>query len=149
GYTAQSDVGYTKGEGWDCRMDLYLAPKTEGAAPVIIYILCRGGNKGVNVSQTGLKNLLTIGYALANAEYHLADQGSAAAAVEDVRCALIYLIKHAKELNIDTSKIVVMGGSAGGHLALMAGMLANDHRFDKNCQGVENIKVAAIIDKYG
>ena len=42
-----------------------------------------------------------------------------------------------------------MGGSAGGHLALMGGLLANDHRFDTNCLGVENIRVAAIIDKYG
>ena len=42
-----------------------------------------------------------------------------------------------------------MGGSAGGHLALMGGLLGNDHRFDNNCPGVENIKVAAIIDKYG
>ena len=42
-----------------------------------------------------------------------------------------------------------MGGSAGGHLALMGGLLINDHRFDKNCRGVENIKVAAIVDKYG
>ena len=38
---------------------------------------------------------------------------------------------------------------AGGHLALMGGLLANDNRFDTNCSGVENIKVAAIIDKYG
>ena len=42
-----------------------------------------------------------------------------------------------------------MGGSSGGHLALMAGLLGNDHRFDTNCPGVEHIKVAAIIDKYG
>ena len=55
----------------------------------------------------------------------------------------------ANELNIDVNRIVVMGGSAGGHLALMADMLENDHRFDGNCPGVENIKVAAIIDKYG
>jgi acetyl esterase/lipase len=62
---------------------------------------------------------------------------------------LVYLIKNAKELNIDVNKIVIMGGSAGGHLALMGGLLGNDHRFDTNCPGVENIKVAAIIDKYG
>ena len=31
----------------------------------------------------------------------------------------------------------------------MAGLLGNDHRFDANCAGVENIKVAAIVDKYG
>lgn len=149
GYTAQIDVVYTKVDGWDGRMDLYLAPKSEGPAPVIINIHGGGWNKGVKESQTGFKTFFKMGYSVANVEYRLADQASAPAAVEDVRCALIYLIKNAKELNIDTSKIVVMGGSAGGHLALMAGMLANDHRFDKNCPGVENIKVAAIIDKYG
>ena len=42
-----------------------------------------------------------------------------------------------------------MGGSAGGHLALMTGLLANNHLFDTQCNGVENIKVAAIIDKWG
>jgi dipeptidyl aminopeptidase/acylaminoacyl peptidase len=31
----------------------------------------------------------------------------------------------------------------------MAGLLGNNHKFDNNCMGVENIKVAAIIDKYG
>lgn len=82
-------------------------------------------------------------------EYRLTGQATAPAAIEDTRCVLIYLIKNAKDLNIDVNKIIIMGGSAGGHLALMGGLLANDHRFDTNCPGVENIKVAAIIDKYG
>lgn len=82
-------------------------------------------------------------------EYRLSQQATAPAAVEDTRCMLIYLIQHAKELNIDTDKIVIMGGSAGGHLALMGGLLANDSRFDTNCKGTPNVKVAAIIDKYG
>jgi len=51
--------------------------------------------------------------------------------------------------NIDTNKIVVMGGSSGGHLALMTGLLGNDRRFDTNCYFDGDIKVAAIIDKYG
>ena len=86
---------------------------------------------------------------MANIEYRLTGQATAPAAIEDTRCALIYLIKNAKALNIDVNKIVIMGGSSGGHLALMGGLLGNDHRFDSNCPGVENIKVAAIIDKYG
>ena len=97
----------------------------------------------------GSAHFFKAGFAVANIEYRLTQQATAPAAVEDTRCALIYLVKHAKELNIDTSKIVVMGGSAGGHLALMAGLLGNDHRFDSNCPGVEGIRVAAIINKYG
>ena len=149
GYSSQLNVVYTKVKDWDGKMDLYLPPKAKGPSPVIINIHGGGWNKGVKESQTGFNTFFKMGYAVANIEYRLTQQATAPAAVEDTRCALIYLVKHAKELSIDTSKIVVMGGSAGGHLALMAGLLGNDHRFDSNCPGVEGIRVAAIINKYG
>ena len=46
-------------------------------------------------------------------EYRLTGQATAPAAIEDTRCALIYIISHAKELNVDVNKIVIMGGSSG------------------------------------
>ena len=149
GFTAQLNVVYTKVNNWDGKMDLYLPSKDKGPTPVVINIHGGGWNHGVKESQTGFSTFFKIGFAVANIEYRLTPQATAPAAVEDTRCALIYLIQHAKELNIDVNKIVIMGGSAGGHLALMGGLLANNHIFDTNCKGVENIKVAAIIDKYG
>jgi acetyl esterase/lipase len=149
GFTAQLNVVYTKVKDWEGKIDLYLPPKEKGKSPVVINIHGGGWNHGVKESQTGFNTFFKMGYAVANMEYRLTGQATAPAAVEDARCALIYLIQHAQELNIDINKIVVMGGSSGGHLALMAGLLGNDHRFDNNCKGVENIKVAAIIDKYG
>ncbi len=149
GYSAQLNVIYTRVNGWDGKMDLYLAPRTKSPSPVVINIHGGGWNHGVKESQTGFNTFFKMGYAVANVEYRLTGQATAPAAIEDVRCALLYLIKNAKELNIDVNKIVIMGGSAGGHLALMGGLLGNDHRFDGNCPGVENVKVAAIIDKYG
>jgi acetyl esterase/lipase len=149
GYRAQLNVVYTRVKDWEGKMDLYLAPAEKGLSPVVINIHGGGWNHGVKESQTGFSTFFKAGFAVANIEYRLTGQATAPAAVEDTRCALIYLIKNAKALNIDVNKIVIMGGSAGGHLALMGGLLANDHRFDGNCPGVENIKVAAIIDKYG
>jgi acetyl esterase/lipase len=149
GYTAQLNVVYTKAKEWEGKVDFYLPAKTNAPSPIIINIHGGGWNKGVKESQTGFSTFFKMGYAVANMEYRLTGQATAPAAVEDARCALIYIIKNAKELNIDINKIVVMGGSAGGHLALMAGLLGNDKRFDGNCPGVENIKVAAVIDKYG
>ncbi|HEV7783557.1 MAG TPA: alpha/beta hydrolase [Chitinophagaceae bacterium] len=149
GFTAQLNLVYTKVKDWEGKLDLYLPPKEKGPSPVVINIHGGGWNKGVKESQTGFNTFFKMGYAVANMEYRLSGQATAPAAVEDTRCALIYLIQHAKELNIDVNKIVIMGGSSGGHLALMAGLLGNDHRFDGNCPGVDNIKVAAIIDKYG
>ena len=149
GYAAQLNVVYTKVKDWEGKMDIYTAPKSKGLSPVVINIHGGGWNHGVKESQTGFSTFFKMGYAVANIEYRLTGQATAPAAVEDTRCALIYLIKHAAALNIDVNKIVIMGGSAGGHLALMGGLLGNDHWFDTNCPGVENVKVAAIIDKYG
>jgi acetyl esterase/lipase len=149
GYTAQLNVVYTKVKEWEGKMDIYNDPKAAKPTAVVINIHGGGWNKGVKESQSGFSTFFKAGFAVANIEYRLTGQATAPAAVEDTRCALIYLIKNAKSLNIDVDRIVIMGGSSGGHLALMGGLLGNDHRFDGNCPGVENIKVAAIIDKYG
>ena len=149
GFSSRLNVVYTKVGDWEGKMDLYLPPQGKGPTPILINIHGGGWNHGVKESQTGFNTFFKMGYAVANIEYRLTGQATAPAAVEDTRCALIYLIKNAKTLNIDVNKIVIMGGSAGGHLALMGGLLANDHRFDGNCPGVNNIKVAAIVDKYG
>jgi acetyl esterase/lipase len=149
GYTSQIDVVYVTVGKWNGRMDLYTNPKSAAPTPVIINIHGGGWNHGVKESQTGYGSFFKNGYAVANVEYRLVDVAKAPGAIEDVRCALIYLYTHAKELNIDTDKIVVMGGSSGGHLALMAGLLANNKNFDTNCSYEGEIKVAAIINKYG
>ena len=149
GFTSQLNIVYTKVKDWEGKMDLYLPPNNGKPTPVVINIHGGGWNHGVKESQTGFTTFFKAGFAVANIEYRLTGQATAPAAIEDARCALIYLVKNAKELNIDVSRIVVMGSSSGAHLALMAGLLKNDHRFDNNCSGIDNIKVAAIIDKYG
>ena len=149
GFTEQLNVVYTKVNDWEGKLDLYLPPASSAPTPLVINIHGGGWNKGTKESQTGFSGFFKRGYTVANIEYRLTAAATAPAAVEDTRCALIYLIKNAKKLNIDLSKIVIMGGSAGGHLALMGGLLADNHQFDSNCPGATNIKVAAIIDKYG
>jgi acetyl esterase/lipase len=149
GFTSQLNVVYAKVNDWEGKMDLYLPPKTSKPSPAIINIHGGGWNHGTKESQTGFAAFFKAGFAVANVEYRLTPKATAPAAVEDVRCALIYLIKNAKALNIDVNRIVVMGSSSGAHLALMAGLIGNDHRFDTNCPGIDNINVAAIIDRYG
>lgn len=149
GFSAQLNVVYSTINGWEGKVDLYLPAKKNKPTPVVINIHGGGWNHGKKEEQTGFSTFFKAGFAVANMEYRLTGQATAPAAIEDTRCVLIYLIKNAKELNIDVNKIIIMGGSSGGHLALMGGLLGNDHRFDSNCMGAEIIKVAAIIDKYG
>ena len=149
GFIARLNVVYTKVNSWEGKMDLYLPPNLGKPNPIIINIHGGGWNKGVKESQTGFNSFFKSGFAIANIEYRLTGQATAPAAIEDARCALIYIIKNAEALNIDKNKIVIQGSSSGGHLALMAGLMGNNNKFDGNCKGVENVKVAAIIDKYG
>lgn len=148
-YIAQLDVVYSKVKDWEGKTDLYLALDESKPTPIVINIHGGGWKSGSKDTQGGFSPFFKAGFAVANMEYRMSGQAKAPAAIEDTRCMLVYLIENAKKLNIDPNKIIIMGGSAGGHLALMGGLLANDHRFDINCFSAKNIKVAAIIDKYG
>jgi acetyl esterase/lipase len=149
GYEAQIDVVYNKGKDWEVKHDIYYNPKATKPMPVVFNIHGGGWNHGTKESQTGFNSWFKMGFAVVNIEYRMYPQSTAPGAVEDVRSSMLYIVQHAKELNIDVNKIVMMGGSAGGHLALLAGLLQNDNKFDGNYKNVTGYTIAAIIDKYG
>ena len=45
-----------------------------------------------------------------------------------------------------TTKIIVTGFSAGGHLSLTTGMMPLAAGFDRQCLGNKKLKVAAIVN---
>ncbi len=148
-YTGDIDVVYKEVGKWQGRIDIYYNEKAARPAPLLINIHGGAWTHGQKETQTGFKRFFKKGFAVANVEYRLAADAFAPAAIEDVRCAFLYMIENAEKYNIDTARIVVMGGSAGGHLALMVGLPGYNQLFDKECSKVKPVKVAAIIDKYG
>jgi acetyl esterase/lipase len=62
---------------------------------------------------------------------------------------LRWVIRNAKQYNFDTTKLVVTGHSAGGHLSLTTGMLPASAGLDRECPGSEELKVAAIVNWFG
>jgi acetyl esterase/lipase len=92
---------------------------------------------------------LEMGWNVVNVEYRLARVSLAPAAVEDCLCALRFVAAQAKTYDIDATRLVVSGDSAGGHLALTTGMIPESAGLDRECPGVPLPKVAAIIDRYG
>ncbi len=83
------------------------------------------------------------GFVCANVEYRLAAVAPAPAAVTDVLKAAEWFSKNADKYNVDRKKIVVTGGSAGGHLSLMVGMTP------KSAKLGPRTKVAAVVNFYG
>jgi acetyl esterase/lipase len=90
-----------------------------------------------------------MGFAVVNVEYRLARVSPAPAAVEDCLCALRWVIRNAKEYNLDTNRIVLTGHSAGGHLAMTTAMIPASVGLDRQCPGNEQLKAAAIVNWYG
>jgi len=148
-YRIVPDITYLTASNYDAKLDLYVTRTPEKPLPTLIWIHGGGWTGGTKESFAGIPSYLAMGMNVVNVEYRLARVAPAPAAVEDCRCALRWVIQHAKEYGIDVNRIVVSGGSAGGHLALTTGMLPASAGLDRQCPGPDNLKVAAIVNWYG
>jgi len=104
--------------------DAYLT-ETGGPAPVVIAMHGGGWKGGTRSAYRYLGPFLAAaGYATFAIDYRLVgkDPNRYPAAVDDVRAAVHYVREHAAELNVDPRRIVLMGDSAGGHLAALVGL---------------------------
>ena len=148
--TTRPNIVYARANGWEGKLDVY-AQRVQTPAPTVIFIHGGGwvgGSKEASVLPAVLP-YIAMGYSVVNVEYRLANVSLAPAAIEDCRCALRWVVAHAKEYNIDTNRLVVAGTSAGGHLALTTGLLPANAGFDRSCWSSAEPRVAAIVDFYG
>jgi acetyl esterase/lipase len=152
-YGVTGNIVYSTASGYDCKLDVYQRRNVAAPVPVVVNIHGGGWVGGTKEGNTmELLPYLALGFSVVNVEYRMARNALAPAAVEDCRLALRWVIKNAKTYNFDTSKIVVTGGSAGGHLALMTGMLNLEAGFDSPKewdQEMMQMHVAAIINWFG
>ena len=153
-------IVYQKANSVELRLDVITTGPHSVARPVVIFF--HGGGWVQGTKENHLLKLLPYlarGMDGVNVEYRLASEAQAPAAVEDCRCALHWVAQHAKEYGFDTTKIVVTGESAGGHLALMTGLLHASDGFDNSCElppdqwaghgGPSEVTVAAIVNFFG
>lgn len=154
-YWMQPDIVYGSANNTALKLDLWYPRDNAKPTPTIVYIHGGGwifGSKEGAVFQ--LLPYLERGWRAVNVEYRMAGNSLAPGSVEDTRCALRWIFRNAKQYNIDTTKIVLTGHSAGGHLSLMTGMLPDGTALDNRCYANEKygdvpMKVAAIVNWYG
>lgn len=104
------------------RLDYY-APARAGA-PLMVFIHGGGwrmGDKGGETHAAKVRHMLALGYAFASINYRLVPDATVEEQGADVASALAYLVRHARALGFDPDRIVVMGHSAGAHLAALIG----------------------------
>jgi acetyl esterase/lipase len=152
-YWIQTDVVYGTENGHENKLDVIYPHDATAPVPVVIYIHGGGwifGDKAGAVLE--VLPYLKMGWAAVNVEYRMANVSKAPGAVEDCRCALRWVVRNAKQYHLDPARIVVTGHSAGGHLALMTGMLTQGDGLDNNCPWDDKAnqpRVAAIVNWFG
>jgi acetyl esterase/lipase len=160
-FVMRANVVYKTASNYEAKLDIYVSPK-EGANTPVVMMIHGGGWIAGTKEEAGLYIMpfLQMGFAVVNVEYRMGPVALAPAAVEDCLCALHWIGRNAKRYHFDLSKVIVTGGSAGGHLALTTAMIPASAGFENEClaeddQGwtgkfIDNRpKVAAVINWFG
>lgn len=155
-YSEATNVKY--GEAAEQKLDIYSQGQWIGEPtywksdsvkhPTLVYIHGGGWLGGSKDQITPfIISYLQKGWNVVNVDYQTGE-GTAPRAVDDCMEAIQWIARNAKNFNIDTEHVVISGESAGGHLALITGMLNSipgSHRFYSG----DSLKINAIVNWFG
>ena len=159
--SVETNIVYKVASGHEAKLDVYRPAHAAGTTPVLMMIHGGGWLFGTKEdSVLYLLPFLQMGFSVVNVEYRMGSVSLAPAAVEDCLCALHWIGRNAKKYEFDLGKVVVTGGSAGGHLALTTAMIPPSAGFENECayeddQGWTGTfvdsrpKVAAVVNWFG
>jgi acetyl esterase len=144
----QDGLVYGQAEGETLTMDYY-APKGSGIHPAVVLI--HGGGYQRGDSKSGSEAycadfLAPAGYAVFSINYRLAPKYPYPKMVHDVERSIRYIRHNAARWNLDPQQIALVGGSAGGFLSNMAGLLnAAGDPHAKDPVDRESARVQAVV----
>ncbi|MDR2883416.1 MAG: alpha/beta hydrolase [Alistipes sp.] len=124
------DVPYREGDSRSWVLDL-AEPENFGpeTRPVIVLIHGGGwrmGSKQERVFRSMLLHYANLGYVAVSLDYRLDGEAPFPACIADVKCAVRWIKANAARLRIDPDRIGAYGHSAGGHLAVMLAVSADN-----------------------
>lgn len=118
---------YSRVSGQELGLDFYRAQGAAGPVPLVVVIHGGSWQSGDSAQLAPLNSYLAgRGYAVAAISYRLAPTWPFPAARDDVLAAVALLKDRSGELGIDAGRIVLLGRSAGGQLALLSAYSAGD-----------------------
>lgn len=127
-------------DGKALNLDVYSPPESvskNGASVVVVH--GGGWSAGVRSDFPQWNEWLAAqGFTVFDIDYRLAPQPNYLTATGDVKCAVGWVKHSAEKFGISPDKIVLLGRSAGAHLALLAAYSANDARIPSSCGAKED-----------
>ncbi len=149
GVVEKRDIAYCNTGNRPLMLDaFYPKQKTKKLRTAVLMIHGGGWRTGSRAQHYPLaQQLADKGYVCFTPEYRLSTEALYPAAVLDLKSAVKWVHAHAKDYNIDTTRIVVAGFSAGGELAAFLGATVNNPLFkDTACKMEGSSTINAVID---
>lgn len=154
------DIVYKSTSSRQLKLDAYIPVKRLGEPPWIEYseplkpmlLFFHGGGwtSGNKISRSlFLMPYINRGFGVVTADYRHLDEATLPDIIEDTRAALHWIYAHQEKYRMDTARILVSGESAGGHLALMNGVLSGGNLFLPDSLKNYSLRVAGVINWFG
>ncbi len=119
---------------------IYKPRRVSGIFPGIFFIHGGGMIMGSIETENHKVAMLceTIQSVVVSVEYRLAPENPHPTPVQDCYKALVWMSKNAEELGYEANLLAIVGGSAGGGLAIGTSLMARDQDFPKLCFQMAN-----------
>jgi acetyl esterase/lipase len=95
-----------------------------------------------------MRHLAERGWVCVSADYRLSPGATFPDHLVDLKRAIAWVREHVAEYGGDPDRLVVTGGSAGGHLASLVALTANDPQYQPGFESVDT-SVVACVSFYG
>ena len=151
GVAFEPNVEYSNPDDQHLQLNIARPAKGDGPFPAILCIHGGGFRAGDRQGYDSLCiRLAQHGYVAATVTYRLAPKYQFPAAINDCKAAVRWLRTNAAKYHIDSERIGVTGGSAGGHLAQFLGVTNDVKEFEGNGgKPTQSSKVACVVNYYG
>ncbi|MEA5257532.1 alpha/beta hydrolase [Arcicella aquatica] len=153
--TLYGNVPYAKDTSKHHLLDIYLPANAKPNTPLVVWI--HGGawmlnDKYADMSymKNTIRTIVENGYALASIDYRYSTQAIFPAQIQDCNQAIEFLYQNAEKYSLDKNRIVLVGFSAGGHLASLLALSHNNKVKDFYAKDNKvSFKIKGVIDFYG
>ena len=135
----------------DLHLNLFYPSAADKLRPGVLLVHGGGWRSGNYTMPVPIaRHLAANGYVAATVEYRLSLEAPYPAALHDVKAAIRWLRANAKTFSLDTTRLAIMGFSAGGQLAALTAVTGSQEKFEgQGGNAAHSSSVQALIDVDG
>jgi len=131
GTVLYGNINYNKDDHKKHVLDIYLPGDAKGNLPLVIFIhggawLSNDKYADIGYMKKTVAQIISSGFALASIDYRFSTEAIFPAQKQDCNRAASFLYDNADKYGFDKKRFALIGFSAGGHLASLAGLSINN-----------------------